>query len=70
MNIQQLIEKVHMYNESISEFKLTNLQYTITYNSGKIFESTINVVDSLHYNLYDLILLKLLINHLCLNSLI
>lgn len=56
VEIQKLNEQLNkILNEDFqNEFKLTNLHYKITYNSGNSYEKTLSIVDTLNYKLYDL----------------
>ena len=57
MNIKKLNEEMTSILESevvSSEFMLTGLEYIIDFNSGRSYRQTIDRVDSLGYELYDL----------------
>ena len=52
---KEILENLNKFNEEFSEdFRLTDLQYKITYTSGKPYEKVIHQVDTLNYKLYDL----------------
>lgn len=56
MNVKKLNEEIiKLINEESSEqFMLTNLDYTISYASGKSYKKFVPNVDTLGYKLYDL----------------
>lgn len=52
---KEILEQFEKLNEEVyNDFKLTDLQYKITYTSGKSYEKVVPFVDTLNYNLYDL----------------